>query len=84
MSAGGSTDIPDRLLSAVRYALARLSHRWLLNGATISQKSSLTQSDHSVRQVLMAYRGAGQFAKPNNAHFDLARSFLQLANLDNG
>jgi hypothetical protein len=27
----------------------------LLNGATMSQESSLTQSAHSVRQVLTAY-----------------------------
>src|SRR5258708_39906987 len=36
----------------------------LLNGATMSQESSLTQSAHSVRQVLTAYTAAGRAAAP--------------------
>jgi len=38
-------------LGRARQALSSL----LLNGATMSQQSSLTQSAHSVRQVLTAY-----------------------------
>src|SRR5262249_14666386 len=56
MPACGSANIPDCLFSALRYALARLSHRCSSAGATMSQQSSLTQSAHSVRQVLTAYR----------------------------
>src|SRR5215471_6201999 len=52
MPACGSANIPDCPFSALRYALARLSHRLLLSGATMSQQFSLTQSAHSVRQVL--------------------------------
>src|SRR5262245_38967036 len=55
MPACGSANIPDCLFSALRYALARLSHRCSSAGATMSQQSSLTQSAHSVRQVLTAY-----------------------------
>src|SRR5262245_13416900 len=36
----------------------------LLNGATMSQESSLTQSAHSVRQVLTAYRPHFSFIFP--------------------
>jgi hypothetical protein len=54
MPACGSANIPDRLFSAVRYACSLVSSL-LLNGATMSQESSLTQSAHSVRQALTAY-----------------------------
>ena len=49
-----AADIPDRFLRAVRYALARMSH---LNGDTMSQESSLTQSARFVRRVLTAHTG---------------------------
>ena len=55
MPACGSANIPDCLFSALPYALARLFSSLLLSGATMSQQSSLTQSAHSVRQVLTAY-----------------------------
>src|SRR5262249_49318573 len=44
----------------------------LLNGATMSQESSLTQSAHSVRQVLTAYRFDRRFAR---IHDDCADCF---------
>ena len=54
MPPGDSANIPDCLFSAVRYACSLVSSL-LLNGATMSQESSLMQSAHSVRQVLTAY-----------------------------
>src|SRR5215471_58934 len=59
MPACGSANIPDCLFSALRYALARLSHRCSSAGLPMSQQSSLTQSAHSVRQVLTAYSRSG-------------------------
>src|SRR5262249_31091551 len=74
MPACGSANIPDCLFSALRYALARLSHRCSSAGATMSQQSSLTQSAHSVRQVLTAYR-RDDTARPRRTR-PLGRQFM--------
>src|SRR5262249_47625371 len=75
MPACGSANIPDCLFSALRYALARLSHRCSSAGATMSQQSSLTQSAHSVRQVLTAYT-VGWARAPTTAALSLTTASL--------
>src|SRR5215467_2292306 len=55
MPACGSANIPDCLFSASPVRAYSLVSSLLLNGATMSQQSSLTQSAHSVRQLLTTY-----------------------------
>src|SRR3989449_11688140 len=52
----------------------------LLSGATMSQQPSLTQSAHSVRQVLTAYRQGITYGVCKTPKSDLFRDLLPLLN----